>query len=65
MPSAVATDALAAHPDLYRRLPAAKGGGVALRIVDGKINITSAVAAVGYGQSLSNYVQSLQVAATS
>ncbi len=65
LPSAVATAALAAHPDLYRRLPVAKGGGVALRIVAGKVNISSALAAVGYGQSLSNYVQSLQVAATS
>ncbi len=64
LPSEVAASALSAHPDLYRSLPAASGGGVALRIGGGKIDITSALAAVGYGQALSNYAQSLQVAAT-
>ena len=29
LPSEVAAEALAAHPDLYRTLPAATGGGVA------------------------------------
>jgi len=65
LPNEIAAEALAAHPDLYRTLPPEKGGGVALRIVDGEIDITSALAAVGYGQSLNNYVQSLQVASTS
>ena len=64
LPSEVAASALSAHPDLYRSLSAASGGGVALRIAGGKIDITSALAAVGYGQALSNYAQSLQVAAT-
>ncbi|MFT7534983.1 MAG: hypothetical protein ACI85K_000934 [Hyphomicrobiaceae bacterium] len=65
LPGEVAANALAAHSDLYRPLSAANGGGVALRIVAGKIDITSVLSAVGYGQSMSNYAQSLQVAATS
>ena len=70
LPGAVVSSALAAHPDVYRELPSAceqlstAGMGAALRIVDGCIDIRSILNAVGYGQSLSNYVQSLQVAAT-
>ena len=60
--------ALAAHPDIYRRLaapPQAASGAatVALWIRSGRIDIASALAAVGYGQSFGDYAQSLQVAA--
>jgi len=65
LPAEVAANALTAHSDIYRSLPSDCGGGVALRIVAGRIDITTALQAKGYGQSLSNYAQSLQVAATS
>lgn len=62
----LAEKALAAHPDIYRRLSVpANADGVALQITNGRIDIRSALAAVGYGQSLGNYAQSLQVVAAS
>lgn len=61
----LADQALAAHPDIYHRLLGPSGGhAVALRIRNGRIDIRSAIAAVGYGQSLGNYAQSLHVVAS-
>ena len=62
LPDQLAKDALAAHPDIYHLLPS---GVVAPQIVDGRIGIASAVAAVGYGHSGKDYAQSLQVVAAS
>lgn len=63
LPTEVARKALVAHPDLYRELPDAHGGGVALRIENGRIDLRSVLQAVGYGQSLDNHAETLQVAA--
>lgn len=53
LPPAAQAAALAAHPDLYRPL----GSGAALRITDGHLRLSTALAARGYGHDLGGHAE--------
>ena len=56
LPASLVQQALATHPDLYRSL----SDGAALQIIDGCVNLRSALAAVGFGHGLSGHAVDLR-----